>query len=84
MEKEIMKHEKLTKCKRLYFKNEPWLMWLSGLSASLRTKGLPVLFPVRAHAWVAGQVPIGGAGEATTHCCFSPSFSFLSPLSKNK
>ena len=36
---------------------EPWLMWLSGLNAGLRTKGLLVRFPVRAHAWVAGQVP---------------------------
>ena len=35
-----------------------WLVWLSGLSASLRTKGSLVQFPVRAHAWVA---------EATTH-----------------
>ena len=35
----------------------PWLVWLSGLSAGLFIKGLPVPFPVRAHAWVAGQVP---------------------------
>ena len=28
----------------------PWLVWLSGLRASLWTKGLPVQFPVRAHA----------------------------------
>ena len=34
----------------------PWLVWLSGLSAGLRTKGLPVRFPVRAHAWVVGQL----------------------------
>ena len=33
---------------------------LSGLSTSLRTKGSPVRFPVRAHAWVAGQVPSRG------------------------
>ena len=38
----------------------PWLVWLSGLSVSLRTKGSLVQFPVRAHAWVAGQVPCGG------------------------
>ena len=36
---------------------EPWLVWLSGLSASLQTKGSWVQFPVRAQAWVAGQVP---------------------------
>ena len=29
---------------------EPSLVWLSGLGARLRTEGLPVLFPVRAHA----------------------------------
>ena len=40
--------------------SEPWLVWLSGLSAGLRTKGSLVLFPVRTHAWVMGQVP-GGA-----------------------
>ena len=37
-------------------RNVPWLAWLGGLSAGLRTKGLLVPFPVRAHAWVAGQV----------------------------
>ena len=36
------------------------LVWLSGLNASLQTKGLPVPFPVRAHAWVAGQVSSRG------------------------
>ena len=35
-------------------------MWLSGLSTSLRTKGSPVQFLVRAHAWVAGQIPSWG------------------------
>ena len=34
----------------------PWLVWLSGLSAGLQTKGSLVRFPVRTHAWVAGQV----------------------------
>ena len=53
----------------------PWLVWLNGLSASLWTKGSLVWFPVRAHAWVAGQTPLGGAWEATTHWCFSPSLS---------
>ena len=52
-------------------------MWLSGLSAGLRIKGSLVWFPVRAHAWVVGQVPSAGWGaqEATTHWCFSPSLS---------
>ena len=38
----------------------PWLVWLSGLSAGLRSQGSPVRFPVRTHAWVAGQVPSKG------------------------
>ena len=38
----------------------PWLVWLSGLSAELQSKWLPVQFPARAHTWVAGQVPVGG------------------------
>ena len=38
----------------------PWTVWLSGLSTSLQTKGSPTRFPVRAHAWVVGQVPSRG------------------------
>ena len=30
--------------------DESWLVWLSGLSASLQTKGSQVQFPVRSHA----------------------------------
>ena len=37
----------------------PWLLWLSGFSAGLRTKGSLVGFLVGAHAWVAGQFPGG-------------------------
>ena len=40
-----------------------WLVWLSGLNASLRTKGSPVRFPVRAHAGVVGQVPSRGPSD---------------------
>ena len=42
---------------------KPWLVWLSGLSAGQRIKGSLVRFPVRAHAWVAGQIwpPVEGA-----------------------
>ena len=36
---------------------QPLLVWLSELSAGLQTKGSSVQFLVRAHAWVAGQVP---------------------------
>ena len=42
-----------SKCKN----NQPWLVCLSGLSAGLQTKRSPVRFPIRAHAWVVGQVP---------------------------
>ena len=38
----------------------PWLACLSGLSTGLRTKVSRILFPLRAHAWVAGQVPSRG------------------------
>ena len=38
-------------------KNEAWLLWLSGLSTSLRIERSLVLFPVRAQAWAMGQVP---------------------------
>ena len=31
-------------------KSLPWLLWLSGLSTGLQTKGSPVGFPVRAQA----------------------------------
>ena len=66
-------------------KLQPWLVWLSGLSASLWTNGSPVRFPVRAHAWVAGQVPSGSVWKATKHWCFSLSLSPSLPvLSKNK
>ena len=37
-----------------------WPVWLSGLSASLRTKGSPVQLLVSAHAWVVGQAPSRG------------------------
>ena len=65
-------------------KVEPWLVWLSGLSAGLRTEGSLVRFPVRAHAWGAGQVPSKGAHEKQPHIDVSLSFSFPSHLSKNK
>ena len=51
----------------------PWLEWLSGLSANLQTKGLPVRFLVRAH----DRSPGGSVRETTTH---SPSLSPSLPL----
>ena len=38
----------------------PWLVQLSGLSTCLRAKMSPAGFPVRARAWVVGQVPSRG------------------------
>ena len=62
---------------------QPWLVWLSGLSTSPWTKGSPVRFPFMAHAWVVGQFPSGDGWEATTHWCFSPSlFPSLPPVLK--
>ena len=57
-------------------------MWLSGLSAQLRSKGSLVGFPVRAHAWVAGRVPRRGAREAPHIGFLSLSFSLPSPFIK--
>ena len=60
------------------------MVWLSGLSACLRIKGSLVRFPVRVHAWVAGQVPSGGRERGHHTLMFlSLSFSLPSPLSKN-
>ena len=50
----------------------------------LRTKGSPVQFPVRAHAWVADQVPSGGHVRGNRTLMFLSSFSLPFPLSKNK
>ena len=55
----------------------PRLEGLSGLSAGLRTKSSPVQFPVRAHAWVVGQVSSRECARAT-NWCFSNTLMFLS------
>ena len=49
----------------------------------LRTKGSPVQFPVRARAWVVGQVPSGGGGRHTggNHTLMFVSLSSSLPLS---
>ena len=63
----------------------PWLVWLSGLSTSLRTKRLPVRFPVGARACVVGWVSGGGCMRGSHTLVFlSPSFFLPSPLCKNK
>ena len=67
----------------LLFKNvkKPWLVWLSRLRASLWTKGSLVRIPVRAHAWVVGQVPSGGCMKGN-HTLMFPSSSFSLPKNK--
>ena len=68
----------------------PWLVWLSGLSTGLGTKRSLVRFPVRAHAWVVGQVLSWGCRRGNqsmySHIlmflCLS--FSLLSSLKINK
>ena len=51
----------------------------------LQTKGSLVRFPIRAHAWVVGQDPSRGHTTGNHTLIFlSLSFSFPSPLSKNK
>ena len=65
--------------------NQPWLVWLSGLSAGQRTKCLPFQFPVRAHAWVAGQVPSGGhvrGNHTLPFLSFSSSLSLFLKINK--
>ena len=74
-------------CRKKYiYISNPWLVWLSGLRASLQTKGSLVQFPVRAHAWVAGQVPSDGAHERQPHIDvslpLSPSFPFSLKINK--
>ena len=64
---------------------QPWLVWLSGLSTGLQTKALLVQFLVRACAWVVGQVSSRRRMRSNHTLMFlSLSFSFPSPLSKNK
>ena len=80
---QVRNDEDLTIVSRM--ETDPWLVWLSGLSASLQTKGLLVQFPVRPHAWVAGQVPSRVCERGNHTLMFlSFSFSFPSSLSKNK
>ena len=55
------------------------------IERGLGTKGLPGQFPVRAHAWVAGQVPSGGYVRGNHTLMFLSLFVSLPfPLSKNK
>ena len=56
--------------------------WIEHWPVSQRS---PVQFPLRAHAWVAGQVPTQGHMRGTLTLMFlSLSFSLPSPLPENK
>ena len=65
------------------------MLFLAGIAQwiepRLRTRESLVRFPVRAHAWVVGQVPSGGHVKGNHTLMFlSLSFSLPSPLSKNE
>ena len=51
-----------------------WLVQLSELSTSLSTKGSPIWFLVRTHAWVAGHVPSWGCMTGNHTLMFLPLF----------
>ena len=74
-----MMNIKITNVNNYKSRQEPSLVRLSGLSADLQTKGSPVWFPVRARAWVAGQVPSGGHTRGN-HTLMFPSLSLPLPL----
>ena len=66
--------------------SSPWPVWLSGLNIGLRIKRSLVGFPVRAHAWVAGQDSWCGMRERQPHIDVSlPLFlPYFPTVSKNK
>ena len=61
----------------------PCLVWLSGLSSCLQTKGWLVRFTLMEHAWVVGQVPSELCARGNCTLMFL-SLSLLPPVSKNK
>ena len=67
------------------WEDQPWGVWLSDLSIGLWMKGFLTPFPVRAHAWVVGQVPSRGRVRGNHTLMFlSLSFSLPSSLKINK
>ena len=65
------------------------MVWLSGLSTSLGAKRSLVQFPLRAQAWVVGQIPswghvIGNRMMYLSHTDVSLPLSLLSLLFKSK
>ena len=71
--------------KQIFEEMLPWLVWLSGLSAGLRTKGSQVRFPSQGTCLRCRPGPQLGVLERQSHIDVSP-LLFLSPfpLSKNK
>ena len=65
------------------YNDRPWLVWLSGLSASLPTKGSLVWSQWGHKLGLQTRSPVGGAWEATTCWCSSPCLSLSLPLSKS-
>ena len=69
--------------KKIFFwwktKSRPWLVWLSGLSIGLRTKGLWVRFPVKARAWITAQVTSRGRMRGNHTLMFLSLFLFPFP-----
>ena len=49
------------------------------IECGLKTKGSQVRFPVRAHAWIAGQIPSGGHGRGNPTLIFLSLFLLPSP-----
>ena len=64
--------------------NQPWLGWLSEWSTGCEPKGLRFDSQSGHMPGLLAKSPVGGAQEATTHRCFSPSLSLSLALSKNK
>ena len=65
-------------------KSEPWLAWLSGLSAGLQTKGHQFNSQSGDMPGLWARSPVGGARERQPHIDVSLPFSLPSSLSKNK
>ena len=96
LKEKIQKHSNSWRLNSMLLKNqikkkwtrEPWLVWLSGLSAGLWTESSLVQFSVRAHAWVAGQVPHWGQVRGNQWMYLSTmmflSLSFSLPFSRSK
>ena len=61
-----------------------WLVWLSGLSISLRTKGSSVRFPVQGTCLLCRPGPQQGACNRQPHVDVSLPLSLPSPLKINK